>query len=138
MCMYIWRASKAFPKPKLAEENIPCFKCVIANKEGDMYSAIRRFPYEFEELYTEGGVFSDICIPGYHYCYIQGGGFHSFAKILDAFEYSKHYNITDEEKVIVVQCHIPKGSLYYIGEAITGEPSYVSQSIVIDEIINDN
>lgn len=44
----------------------------------------------------------------------------------------------ENDEVVMVRCHIPKGSYYYQGEDMGGAPNYVSQSIVIDEIINDD
>lgn len=117
----------------MAEEDIPCFKVVVVD-EGNIYSAIRKFPYQLKELYTEKGDFSTIYYSGYFYHHIEGGGFHSFANIRSAIENRENFD-RDKEKAVIVQCHIPKGSLYYTGESLVGRLIYVSQSIVIDEII---
>lgn len=116
MCMYIPKEEKPL-KPKVA---------------------VRKFPYQLNKIYTAGGNFSEIYYSAYYYYHINGGGFHSFVEVEDVFESYKCYESTDEEKMVIVKCHIPKGSLYYIGESLGGEPNYVSQSIVIDKIIHGN
>lgn len=137
MCMYIPKEEKPL-KPKVAEEDIKCFKIVAIDKDENIYSAVRKFPYQLNKIYTARGNFSEIYCSAYYYYHINGGGFHSFVEVEDVFESYKCYESTDEEKMIIVKCHIPKGSLYYIGESLGEEPNYVSQSIVIDKIIHGN
>lgn len=136
MCTYIPRDLEKSLSPKMAEEDISCFKVVLVN-EGNIYSVIRKFPYRLKKLYTEEGDFSTIYYSGYFYYHIEGGGFHSFADIRSAIENLENRENfeRDKGKVVIVQCHIPKGSLYYTGESLVGRFIYVSQSIVIDEII---
>lgn len=58
-------------------------------------------------------------------------GFHSFKEFNDA---KFHYNAYS---TVIVKCHIPKHTWYYDGvDSVTNFPSYASESIVIDEIIN--
>lgn len=138
MCMYVPREKEKSLKPRVAEEDIKCFKIVAINNKKDIYSAVRRFLYRLNETFTAEGDFSKIYYTGQYYYHIDKGGFHSFVEIEDTFDSYKSYESTDEEKMVIVGCHIPKGSLYYIGESLGGEPNYVSQSIVIDKIIHDN
>lgn len=107
MCMYVPIGRRPL-KPKVAKSDIKCFKIVAIDNEKNIHSAVRKFPYRLNKTYTAEGDFSKIY-------------------------YTGHYESTNEEKMVMVRCHIPKGSLYYMGE-----PNYVSQSIVIDEIIHDN
>ena len=137
MCMYIPIEEKPL-KPKVAEEDIKCFKIVAVDKHENIYSVVRKFPYQLNKTYTEEGDFSKIYRSLRFNHRINGGGFHSFVEIEDTFDSYKFYEGTDEEKRIIVKCHIPKGSLYYMGVSLNGEPNYVSQSIVIDEIIHGN
>ena len=136
--MYIPTESMAHPNPRVAHEDIKCFKIVSINEEGNLHSAARKFPYQMRKIYTEKGDFSKICRLGHYYHLIEGGGFHSFVESYDAYLNYDGYKDTYGEKMVIVRCHIPKGSLYYVGETLGGEPNYVSQSIVIDEIINDD
>ena len=58
-------------------------------------------------------------------------GFHSFKEFNDAKIY---YNIYRD---VIVKCHIPKYTWYYEGiDSSTSFPSYTSESIILDEIIN--
>ena len=133
--MYIPRESMTHPKPKVAHEDIKCFKIVSINEEGNLHSAARKFPYQMGKVYTAKGDFSKICRLGYHYHLVEGGGFHSFVESYDAYFSYDGYKDTYGEKMIIVRCHIPKGSFYYVGETLGGEPNYVSQSIVLDEMV---
>lgn len=58
-------------------------------------------------------------------------GFYSFKE----FEHAK-LNCNSTKKNIIVECHIPKYTWYYEGLDTCGFPAYVSESIVIDKIIN--
>ena len=138
MCMFVPRDRKKSLKPKVAEEDIKCFKIVAIGNEKNIYSAVRKFPYQLNKTYTVEGNFFEIFYTGHYYYHIDGGGFHSFVELEDAFDSYGRYESTDEEKMVIVRCHIPKGSLCYMGESLGGEPNYVSQSIVIDKIIHDN
>ena len=137
MCMYVPIGRRPL-KPRVAKSDIKCFKIVAIDNEKNIHSAVRKFPYWLNKTYTAEGDFSKIYYTGNYYYHIDKGGFHSFVEIEDTFNSYKHYESTDEEKMVMVRCHIPKGSLYYMGESLGGEPNYVSQSIVIDEIIHDN
>lgn len=132
MCLYVPIGRRPL-KPKVAKSDIKCFKIVAIDNEKNIHSAVRKFPYRLNKTYTAEGDFSKIYYTGHYYYHIDKGGFHSFVEIEDTFNSYKHYESTNEEKMVMVRCHIPKGSLYYMGE-----PNYVSQSIVIDEIIHDN
>lgn len=112
MCMYIPKEEKPL-KPKVAEEDIKCFKIVAIDKDENIYSAVRKFPYQLNKIYTAGGNFSEIYYSAYYYYHINGGGFHSFVEVEDVFESYKCYESTDEEKMVIVKCHIPKGSLLH-------------------------
>ena len=138
MCMFIPRDRENPLKPRVAEEDIKCFKIVVVDKDENIYSEFKKFPYQLNKTYTAGGNFSEIYFSTYWYYYVEGGGFHSFVEVRDVFKNYECYGSTDEEKKIIVKCHIPKGSLYYIGKSLGGESNYVSQSIIIDEIIYDN
>lgn len=135
MCMYILTEGMSYPNPRVAHEDIKCFKIVSINEEGNLHSAARKFPYQMGKVYTEKGDFSKICLLGHYYHLVEGGGFHSFVELDDAYLSYDGYRDTYGEKMIVVRCHIPKGSLYYVGKTLGGEPNYVSQSIVLDEIM---
>lgn len=138
MCMYILKNEGKILKPRVAEEDIECFKVVAVDKDENMYSAVRRFPYQLNETYTVEGNFFEIYYTEHHFHRISEGGFHSIAEMEDVLDNYTSYTIVFNEKMVIVRCHIPKGSLYYMGKSLSGEPNYVSQSIVIDEIIHGN
>ena len=129
--MYIPRiTSLMVPKPELAKEDIPCFKVVRRDKVGDLYSVVLDFPYELHNVYTNESL--ETPTEGNIY-FTVSKGFHSYASDKAVYEhYNRYYNNKNFEKV---QCHIPKGSLYYVGEDYYGYPQYVSQSIVLDKMI---
>ena len=51
MCMYIPKEEKPL-KPKVAEEDIKCFKIVAIDKDENIYSAVRKFPYQLNKIYS--------------------------------------------------------------------------------------
>lgn len=120
--------------PTFAEDNIPCYKYVFF-KEGNLTSPYFGFLYDIGKQYVADGDFLKIAGRGGFYYVIEGGGFHSFISPSDCFE---EYDLLEKEGMVMVKCHIPKGTYYYIGENVNGIPNYVSRSIVIDEIINDD
>lgn len=136
MCLYIPVSETSALKPTLAEHDVPCYK-FLNFKEGQLTSYFLKFPYEIGKCYTTEEDFSNIAVGGIYFNVIDHGGFHSFIHSCDCHE--DFSTIREEnDEVVMVRCHIPKGSYYYQGEDMGGAPNYVSQSIVIDEIINDD
>ena len=60
MCMFVPRDRKKSLKPKVAEEDIKCFKIVAIGNEKNIYSAVRKFPYQLNKTYTVEGNFFEI------------------------------------------------------------------------------
>lgn len=102
MCMFVPRNRKKSLKPKVAEEDIKCFKIVAIGNEKNIYSAVRKFPYQLNKTYTVEGNFFEIFYTGHYYYHIDGGGFHSFVELEDAFDSYGRYESTDEEKMVIV------------------------------------
>lgn len=67
--------------------------------------------------------------------FIAEGGFHTYIKKKKAIEMFKLRNAYFGDKGIVVECIIPKGSLYAKGITEGGRKSYVSKDLIITDNI---
>ena len=121
MCLYIPVSGTSALKPTLAEHDVPCYK-FLNFKEGQLTSYFLKFPYEIGKCYTTEEDFSNIAVGGIYFNVIDHGGFHSFIHSCDCHE--DFSTIREEnDEVVMVRCHIPKGSYYYQGEDMGGAPN---------------
>jgi len=113
MCLSI----KRFSIIRYAFKDIPCIKVVSKNKEeGILQTAYRNVTIKIGET-----VKSKI-IRRYKYSTIEKA-IHSFS-INSDISYTKN----DCDNPVVIDCIIPKGSFYYVGE-FYGEISYASNKL---------
>ena len=89
-------------------QDIVAYKVMIL-KGTELISSYRQFGYVLGERYHSK---LDNSFIGY-----IDEGIHTFVRIEDAEREAKHWNRTSNEyKEIVVECTIPAGSEYYVGE----------------------
>lgn len=114
--------------PKIAEENIICYKIYIF-RNGFVSPYLRSpIPKLKEKITTE------LQNDG---SYLIEKGFHSFINLSDAEGDAKFFSRYYEIKAVISKCIIPKGSKYYKGKFGT-IPSYCSESIIVDTIVSEH
>ena len=123
----------ANPIPKIADEDIVCYKLVKRTKVKGIYkSSFQGFQYVIRQLYTNNikiefshKLIKDKVLFGYS---IEEGVFHSYASCL--------YPVTLSPLpwCALLKCIIPKGAYYFEGY-FDESPSYASSQIKILEEI---
>jgi hypothetical protein len=122
MCLNLASKSKKQPKPRIATENIVCYKTMHRTNYG-LQSVFKRFNYQLKEKY--GPLEFDIRHGGFGWSLLAG--FHSFRTLARA------QRSADNTNRVIVKCVIPKGSKYYIGN---GRSEYASNRLIIKEIVS--
>lgn len=116
MCFYIQDNND---KPKVAENDIECFKLLRVSPNGNFMSSERNFEYFIGKTYSlEFGLIDKIRIGPLYNSVIVEEGFHSWFE-LDAEN-------TYDGRLIPCKFVIPKGSKYYVNMQIR---EYVSNKI---------
>ena len=118
------------PIPKIADEDIVCYKLVKRTKIKGVYkSSFQKFEYVIRQLYTNyfDIKYVDMLIKRrYNLSAIEEDMFHSYANYLSA--------ITILPNCVTLKCIIPKGAYYFEGY-FDDSPSYASSQIKILEEI---
>ena len=117
--------------PKIANEDITCYKVLRITKEGQLTSYYHpTMKWEIGKEYEEPD--SVDC----KYLEVNGGVFHSYKKLLDAqWENMMSVVYNYDDRVGVFMCIIPKGTRYYEGWTLDEEASYASKRLkVVGEI----
>ena len=128
------------PIPKIADEDIVCYKLVKRTKIKGVYkSSFQKFEYVIRQLYTNNINYSfankvikkeRIFISYMNYLeadFIEEGMFHSYADNLYPI-------LSPLPNCALLKCIIPKGAYYFEGE-FDESPSYASSQIKILEEI---
>lgn len=120
MCLII----KKNEQPQMAKEDIVVYKHIIRDDEfPDVYKTSFQYaPVKIGETYSsklEKDDAGDVSI-----------GLHAYAYLHDADSEADGYHET------LVQCTIPKGSMFYIGR-FGGMLAYASDTLRYDEVINN-
>ena len=104
MCLY-----SETNKPKIAQQDIVCYKYVIKDKHHfSPYYYTDKAKYKFGKLYKIDANLFTKDIDCNSYLYLINNGFHSYVNIQ---EFSKKDPETDS--FCYIKCIIPKGSLYF-------------------------
>ena len=105
MCL---RLKSAYTMPRIAFKDIKCYKKMIINSDGDLLTPFRYAKIKIGEQYKSrlrkynSGIDAEI-----------EDGLHSVSSIESARNIDLYYSL--EEKVVIVECIIPKFSIYYKG-----------------------
>ena len=126
---------------KIAEHDIICYKVVIENN-GEFRSFYEGFPYELGRYYSMDlrdyrvllhDRYFSLGANVYH-SYMCGCDHYAIAREIDSFVVRRAHGVDfyPDEKVCVVQCTIPEGSIYWVNQKL-GE--YCSSDIRLDKVI---
>ena len=135
MCLYV---NDSNMKPKVAKENITCYK-VLEEYSTDngvsFHTPFRFMDVELGKTYVDDNevIIKKSECNGNSYGTIKSGVFHSFKEYIDAVSLLEKVGVCDP--VFVVECVIPKGTEYYEGTFDDGEPCYGSKTIQYKEKI---
>lgn len=126
-----WTSNK-LPKMCIAKQDMCVYKIVRNINDFLCKSAVNGFCYQYNTLYTEEKVI--LVKPGYTTSWRTETGFHSYNTHLKAKKvFNKLYKCC-LYNMIIVQCIIPKGSIFYKNE----NDEIVSNGIFIDRILKTN
>lgn len=126
-------------EPLTAKEDITCYKVLI--KQYKQYYAFYKssFEYKFNQTYRLRKSLKNNKHPLRH-----GGsvteGFHSYTSMYNSL-YHRLFRGQTKQKgdadLVLVECTIPKGAKYFVGEHSNyeGDPGFTSTSIRINKII---
>ena len=115
MCLEIKRDQKA----EIAEEDIIVYKYLIEDDKGQFTTSFQYADVKIGETYTSELIISNNEVYN---------GLHSYANERNAERQAISY------REVLVQCTIPKGSIFYTGEFV-GSKSYASNVLRYDHVI---
>lgn len=122
-----WISSKP-PVRRIAKEGIYTYKVVYDYSEFLCDSLIMGFVYEYYKLYTQNKAIMPLCGARTNKWIIEEG-FHSYRTWLTAKKAFEGFSTDSSirKKIKIVQCIIPKGTIFYINE----KNEIVSNNIII-------
>ena len=112
---------------EIADQDIVCYKAMYGEGINYMKSYDRKYQYDFNKFNKR------IELKPHLYEYQPGKfekytriseGYHSYSSIDIIYEYHKE----EDNKIMIVECVIPKGTKYYFNE---DHKCYVSENIII-------
>ena len=122
MCLF-----SNFDHPSIADRDLTCYKVYVFIN--DQYKS----PYQKADMPKIGELATTSLQESG--TYLVKKGFHSFVSILDASNEAFSTTYIYKHKSYVFKCTIPKDTKYYEGR-FNSIPSYCSESIVIEEILD--
>lgn len=115
-------------KIQKAKHDMVCWK-VVLKKRSRYYAPYQKFCYPKKQCEHVELKPNTIGIPGY---FRIEEGYHSFTNIEDVRDELAWHNCRSDTKVFVImECIIPKGSDYVLGDFENSNDAYVSSSIKI-------
>lgn len=127
------------PSLKIAKHDIVCYKLLKQWESGAYVTYYQNYLVKLGKMYEEDlSKFDEIVIPSKYlspYSHvIEGGGFHLFT---DDFELFNNLWYFSSDNLIMAECTVPAGTLYYEGEfkILTG---YVGRTIVSQKMRIDH
>lgn len=124
MCL---RLKSAYTMPRIAFKDIKCYKKIIITSDGDLFTPFRYAKIKIGEQYRSRlrkyNLGIDVEIED---------GLHSVASVESARNIDHYYSL--EEKEVIVECIIPKFSIYYKG-MFNDFISYASNKLKYIEIV---
>ena len=127
MCLNLEKTG--YIEAKYSDQDIECFKIYIKTADGFYKSLYKRDFMPAFNIIIEEDNFNPVCKNGVYF------GYHSFARLSDAFSLYKMCVQTLWEPIIV-KCVIPAYTLYFKGTFSSKKDSYCSKSILLKEIVN--
>lgn len=134
-------------EPKVAEEDIVCYKFLRLLGDGTLFSPYQGFTYELGKEYSaeftvfpnEYYEFSKVgpeCTKTVKIHYAIEQGLHSIHGADRADFYADQYSEVYNSTYAVVECVIPKGAYYYEGTWY-GKPGYASNRLTATKILQE-
>lgn len=124
---------RKFEPIKIADSDITCYKVVTPSFSSPLtyVSLYRGFKYEVNKLYEKSVIFKTEC-KGVYATGFGSAGFHSYIYLSS----ESLYNDLIQDRACLIECVIPKGSLYIQGIDSCSSPSYLSDKIIIKKEIS--
>ena len=148
MCLYTQK------KPKIAEEDIICYKVLeICNSEWNLESSRKRksekpvlmsyfhsgFKWNIDKRYrSKLVIIQRQVVTCFDSCnYLVSNAFHSYQTLETAKLFCRYISYqSDMEPCAIVRCIIPKGAKYCEGMHSDGSDGYASNQIIMKEIVD--
>ena len=119
--------------PKVAEEDIVCYKALIYTKNEQTGKEFYISPF-YSKTWEKGKTYDALALWPRLTVAVEDGYFHAYQQFSNAEALAKSFLGIYYSEMVIAKCIIPKGSEYYVGWDNSSVGCYASKSLKIEEV----